>query len=158
MFYEILDHIDQLDTAEVADFFDQAAEQHCVGILLGSRMKGDDDTATLLRLLSEHPRWTITAVPECARDSSEVGIQMTWQTATKLTTDAMGFAPSAFMPATRRAPYLALAAWTGGHENSKRKSPSPHCVIIGDAPPPEGGEYGITMDRTREWSKRLVEP
>ncbi len=156
IFYEILDG--ELDASSITAFFDLAAQRKSVGVLLGPKIRSDDDTVMLLRALDDHPRWTIAGSQALARDSAEVGVQMTLQTAAGSSTDAMGFAPSAFMPTTRRAPYLALAAWTGGYENPNRKGSTPGWVTMGDAPPPELGSYDVTWERTRTASQRLAEP
>lgn len=158
LFYEVMGDISDVDADEVARFCDRAASECRVAILLAPQAKGDDHTAVLLRILAQHPRWEIAAEPELARDRTEVGVRMTWQTSAGQLTDVMGFAPSAYMPMTRRAPHLALAAWTGGHENPNRKRHEPRRVIIGDAPPPDGGDYAVTMERTREESKKLRAP
>lgn len=150
--------ISDVDAVDVASFFDRAASELRVAILLAPEAKGDDATAALLRILAEHPRWDIAAELELARDGTEVGVRMTWQTSAGQITDAMGFAPSAYMPMTRRAPHLALAAWTGAYENPNRKHRDPRRVIIGDAPPPDGGDYAVTMERTRESSRTLTAP
>ncbi len=158
LFYEVMGDIRDVDADDVAAFFDRAASDLRVAILLAPQAKGDDATAILLRVLADHPRWDISAAGELARDDAEIGVRMTWRTRAGQTTDAMGFAPSTYMPLTRRAPHLGLAAWTGGHENPKRKRHEPGHVIIGDAPPPELGTYSATMERTRESSRRLTAP
>lgn len=62
-----------------------------------------------------------------------IGIQ--WTTAGGLVSMPMGFAPFATMPVTRRAPYVCLATWAGGHENPHphRRKPMPGVVDFLDA-------------------------
>ncbi len=42
---------------------------------------------------------------------------MEWTIRPGLASSPMGLAPFATMPVTRRAPYVCIAAWPGGHEN-----------------------------------------
>ncbi|NVB38795.1 hypothetical protein G6O69_13220 [Pseudenhygromyxa sp. WMMC2535] len=156
LFYELFDSA--VDPAAVADFLDEAGQSGRVGVLLGVNLRGDDETASFLGALSSHPRWEISADPQLARDGREVGVRSTWTTSEGLRTDAMGFAPSAFMPVSRRAPYLALAAWTGGHANAQLERPKHGEVGMGDAPPPRDVDYEKSMDLTHRWSKRVREP
>lgn len=44
-----------------------------------------------------------------------IGVE--WQIGNGCVTSVMGLAPFATMPVTRRAPYVCLAAWPGGHDN-----------------------------------------
>lgn len=154
LFYEIICEASAVDTDEIADFMDRAGIARRVAVLLGPDMRNSDEIATLLRVLAEHPRWAIQSKPELARDDGEVGVCMTWTTSAGQTTHAMGFAPLAYMPASRRGPFPAIAAWTGGHENPHRTNQSPDHVIVGDAPPPDG-DYDGMMTKTRDRSKQL---
>lgn len=154
LFYEILGDVSAVDSEEIADFMDRAGNARRVAMLLGPDIKSDDEIATLLRVLAKHPRWDIQSKPELARDETEIGVCMRWTTSAGRTTHGMGFAPSAYMPVSRRGPFVALAAWTGGHENPHRRMSDPDHVIIGDAPPPDG-DYKSMMSKTRERSNQL---
>jgi hypothetical protein len=44
-------------------------------------------------------------------------VGMEWRIREGLSSAPMGLAPFATMPVTRRAPYVCIAAWPGGHDN-----------------------------------------
>ena len=44
-------------------------------------------------------------------------VGMEWRIRDGLASSPMGLAPFATMPVTRRAPYVCIAAWPGGHDN-----------------------------------------
>lgn len=147
-----------IDTDEVEIILDQCAEEERVALLLFPRMRGVEEIAELVRTLDTHPRWRACIDPAMARDADEVGLRLTWTTREKRTTNAMGFAPLGYMPVTRRAPYVAVAAWTGGHSNSIRSTKSEGEVTMGDAPPKmERAKYKVTLQKTREQTGRLIE-
>jgi hypothetical protein len=123
-----------VDPADVELFLDDCGRARRVGVLLLPFIREEAEIVDVALSLGTHPRWQVVVDPSMARDSSEVGIGMVWTTATNLVTHAMGFAPTLRMPVTRLAPCVAIAAWTGGHDNQYRKRPLLHEVTMGDAP------------------------
>jgi hypothetical protein len=147
-----------IDPDEVEIMLDQCAAEERVALLLFPRMRDAREVAELVRVLATHPRWRACVDPAMARDASEVGLRLTWTTREQRTTNAMGFAPLGYMPVTRRAPYVALAAWTGGHSNPIRTQKNEQEVTMGDAPPRmERPKYKVTLQETREHTARLIE-
>lgn len=89
----------------------------------------------------------------------DVAIGLWWQTAHGPWSSVMGFAPLGSMPVTRRAPYVAIVLWPGGHENIHRTD-RPAAVGIVQAPVvPDAQEYQRIWDRTKaKTSELLSEP
>jgi hypothetical protein len=72
----------------------------------------------------------------------------------------MGFAPLGSMPVTRRAPFVALAAWTGPKRNpqksKKMKAPDrPDEVGFVDMPPIQPDLHDSMWDATRKRVREL---
>ncbi|MBC8068976.1 MAG: hypothetical protein IAG13_11635 [Deltaproteobacteria bacterium] len=154
-FYEPLT---TLDADELELVLDGCGRDERVAVLLLPSVRRIEELATIIITLARHPRWRVRVVPAMARDDAEVAIQMTWTTEQGLTTNAMGFGPLAEMPATRRAPYFALAAWTGGHCNTVRSAKDPREVTMGDAPPKmDTPRYKAALTHTRAGTAALVE-
>jgi len=146
-----------IDADEVELVLDQCAEEERVALLLFPRMRAAEEIAEVVRILDGHARWHAVIDPAMGRDASECGIRLTWTTRESRSTNAMGFAPLGYMPVTRRAPYVAVAAWTGGHSNPIRSQKSEHEVTMGDAPPGmERAKYKETLKKTRKRTGELI--
>ena len=70
-----------------------------------------------LELLRQSPRWTVSREQVKKLETDELLIGLRWQASDELVSIPMGFAPFGTMPVTRRAPYVCVATWPGGHEN-----------------------------------------
>lgn len=86
------------------------------------------DEAELIEVLVTLPagshRWKVRDRGRTTDGRVLVGLE--WTTAKGDVSDAMGFAPLPSMPVPRRAPYFAIALWTGGHRNLERgNQPTP---------------------------------
>jgi len=80
-------------------------------------LRTHEDVADACRILSRSPRWKAERQSySCAVTGCE-GLRMDWTTRSGMRSAAMGFAPFGEMPVTRRAPYVALALWTGERLN-----------------------------------------
>lgn len=86
-----------------------------IAIFIGIRT--EDQLVEQLRILSRGPRWQITHEHPDGLETDDVMIGMTWQVREGLASSPMGLAPFGTMPVTRRAPYVCIAAWPGGHDN-----------------------------------------
>lgn len=115
-----------------------------------------------LQLLATGERWQLSreVVKGLVTDDVLVGIR--WTTAQQLTSLPMGFGPFATMPVTRRAPYVCLATWPGGHENPHRKKFQPKIIDFLDSAPAKSlsdDEYKRVWDgSTKRTAELLSEP
>jgi|SRR6185436_2836269 len=103
--------------ADVTRLFETGTDLHVpvVAIFLGIR--SEEELAGQLRLLAAGERWKITEERPEGLTTDDVLIGIEWTVRPGLASSPMGLAPFATMPVTRRAPYVCLAAWPGGHEN-----------------------------------------
>jgi len=75
---------------------------------------------------------------------------MDWTTRSGMRSAAMGFAPFGEMPVTRRAPYVALALWTGERLNPFHSRGPAGTVSMAHAP------HSWSEDKHREhWDKTV---
>ena len=118
------------DLVRIADFIDAESNDRRTALLLFPHLRCTQAIRELIEVLVKSPRWTVHSVPwgEHARYDDEL-IGLTWSTSAGLISQAMGFAPIGSMPATRRAPYAAIALWAGGHENQHRSKPKDPRIV-----------------------------
>ena len=109
----------------------------------------------MLEVLDGSQRWTVERVPWRKyerRDAVLVGVH--WANDAGNRMSVMGFAPLMTMPATRRAPYPALAIWGGGHDNvARNRQRAPRGVNVGIVNVPTGLEdkpHAAAWDKTVE--------
>lgn len=128
--------LDDVFPVEVERFLDAAADENAVGIVLLPELRTGEQICELLRLLGTRPRWRIAerAWRRHARPDVLVGVWL--QTRLGEETSVMGLAPLGSMPATRRAPYVGLAAWPGGLVNPFWTKPTPGRVGLVNMPLP----------------------
>ena len=123
---------------ELDTIFDAAAQGHLPAIVVFTGIR--DETALLeqLRVLTTGARWSVQRTSARGLETSDLLLEVSWRTAAGLTSTPMGFGPFPTMPVTRRAPYVCLGVWPGGHENQHphRGPPSPTAVDFLDAPLP----------------------
>jgi hypothetical protein len=103
--------------ANVSRVFEAAAQAHLPAVAAFTGIKTEDELVEQLRILGRGSRWTITRERPAGLVTNDVLIGIHWQIRDGLSSSVMGLAPFATMPVTRRAPYVCLAAWPGGHDN-----------------------------------------
>ena len=101
----------------VTRLFELGAEAHVPAIAIFLGIRTERELAEQLRILSAGERWKITEERPEGLATDDVLIGMEWTIRPGLASSPMGLAPFATMPVTRRAPYVCIAAWPGGHEN-----------------------------------------
>jgi hypothetical protein len=113
----------------------EATEDGKAIVLTFPFLKSAYDVATLLRTLASDRHWTCVERP--GSDASILNVDATWQVNGDKFSRVMGLAPLGTMPLTRRAPYVALCAWAGGHQNPWRQ-PVPdkprNAILFSDMP------------------------
>lgn len=122
---------------EIDAMFDLAAVEHLPVVAIFSAIRTETELIDQLRLLDTGDRWGLSR--EVVEDliTEDVLIGVRWQTPTGLLSVPMGFGPFPTMPVTRRAPYVCLATWPGGHENPHRKKFAPDMLDFLDSALPE---------------------
>lgn len=126
----VLNRFATSDTAAVAAFIDGAAADGKVAVLLFPRYRSARDVAVLASRLVTDARWDWARVRAGATPRPDVFMALSWTTPAGACSSAMGFAPIGTMPVTRRAPYVAIAVWGGGHENAHKKTRGPNVGFI----------------------------
>lgn len=117
LYQVFVDPLDDELPGEVESFLDAAAQERAAAIVVFPELRSAEDICALLRLLQGRERWRLESVPWKRHPRADLLLGLWWRTAAGDRTSVMGLAPLGTMPATRRAPYVALVAWTGGHEN-----------------------------------------
>lgn len=102
---------------DVTRLFDLGANAHVPAIAIFLGIRTERELIEQLRILSAGERWKITEEHPDDLVTDDVLIGMEWTIRPGLASSPMGLAPFATMPVTRRAPYVCIAAWPGGHEN-----------------------------------------
>lgn len=115
----------QFRPRRIETFFDEWAAAGLATVAVFPWVRVEDDIVEIVSRLAEADsgRWECRlSKAKLPRACTPIGIG--YRTRSGFLSDTMGFAPLLTMPATRRAPVVALAAWAGGRDN-------------GRAPPPE---------------------
>lgn len=87
-----------------------------------------------------------------------VGVGIEFSTRSKARSSVMGFAPSGFMPVTRRAPFVAMALWAGGRDNPFFRFSPAGTVNMADVPTGlERESYERTWQRSVAATRRRLE-
>jgi hypothetical protein len=102
---------------EVSEVLEHGAEARIPAFVLFTGIRSEAQLIEQLRILARGPRWTITREYPSGLSTDDLLIGIQWQIREGLSSSVMGLAPFATMPVTRRAPYVCLAAWPGGHDN-----------------------------------------
>lgn len=146
--------------ADLAGFFRGAAANERPGIAVFPEFRTTDDIVGLLVGLAGRSGWSLAHADwrQHARDDELVGLW--WHTPMGMRTSVMGFAPLGSMPVTRRAPFVAIAAWTGPKRNpqkaKKMKAPDPPDEVgFVDMPPPQAETHDSMWDATRKRVREL---
>lgn len=150
--------LDQELPGEIELFLDGAGEENAAAMLVFPELRAATDVCELVSLLHAEERWTISRAAWKKHEREELPISMYWRTASGDITSVMGLAPLGSMPATRRAPYVALVAWTGGRKNEFRTRHTKGEVGLVDMCLPEGmteETYRAAFKNTLRTTKRL---
>lgn len=91
-------------------------------LLIFPDLRTPADVARLLRALGNYPTWSVSRTSRKEHERADLLVSLEWNTPTGNVTAAMGMAPLGSMPITRRAPYVCIVLWPGGHENPFRQS------------------------------------
>ena len=102
---------------DVSRVFDAGARAQLPAIALFTGIRTEHALAEQLGILARGPRWTLTEEHPEGLTTDDVMVGMEWRIRDGLASSPMGLAPFATMPVTRRAPYVCIAAWPGGHDN-----------------------------------------
>ncbi|MBU8900955.1 hypothetical protein KRR26_35700 [Corallococcus sp. M34] len=147
--------------AGLSGFFTSAAQILRPGIAVFPEIRTADDLVGLLVGLAGKTGWSLSrdSWRKYARDDELVSLW--WRTPAGLRTSVMGFAPLGSMPVTRRAPFLAIAAWAGPKLNpqksTKMKTPDPSDEVgFVDLRPLQPEAYEKMWDATRQRVKELT--
>jgi len=119
------------DLPDIEHLIDDAAAREQIALFLFPRLRTPRDVAALALTLSQHERWTCSNVEWGAakRDGCSL-LSLNWTTQSGAPSSAIGFAPLGSMPVTRRAPYVAIALWSGGHQNEHKPSDRPEIGFV----------------------------
>ncbi|HEY1690589.1 MAG TPA: hypothetical protein VGG39_00420 [Polyangiaceae bacterium] len=118
---------DERTPALVNAAMDDAAQEGRAIILSFPRLRTGSSVAHLLRTLCQDERWQ---AKELDGSGATLDVALTWRTPGGKLSRVMGLGALSTMPVTRCAPYVALAAWTGGHENPWRQPKIPRNVVM----------------------------
>lgn len=118
-----LEEFTEADVAQLDGFLDGAGAEHNFAVALFPRVRTPRGIVRMLRALATGSRWSVSRVEwrKHARDGAAL-VGVTFTTAHGDRSSVMGFAPLGCMPVTRRAPYVALAAWAGGKVNPHKQT------------------------------------
>ena len=113
---------------DVSRTFEVGTATRLPAIAIFTGIRTEEQLVEQLRILSRGPRWGITREHPDGLETDDVMIGMTWQVREGVASSPMGFGPFGTMPVTRRAPYVCIAAWPGGHDNPYWKRYEEHIV------------------------------
>lgn len=102
---------------DVSRLFETGTDTHLPAIAVFTGIRTEAALIEQLSVLARAPRWRITREHPAGLITDDVMIGVEWQIGNGCASSVMGLAPFATMPVTRRAPYVCLAAWPGGHDN-----------------------------------------
>lgn len=102
---------------DVTRVFELGARAGLPAIAIFTGIRTEAGLVDQLRVLAAGNRWTITEEQPEGLVTDDVLIGIEWKIRDGLASSAMGLAPFATMPVTRRAPYVCIAAWPGDHDN-----------------------------------------
>jgi hypothetical protein len=103
--------------ADVSRIFEAGTKARLPALAVFPGIRTEAALVEQLRVLARGSRWRITREHPAGLITDDVMIGMEWQIGNGCMSSVMGLAPFATMPVTRRAPYVCLAAWPGGHDN-----------------------------------------
>lgn len=86
--------------------------------------------------------------------TEDILIGIEWRISDTLSSSIMGLAPFATMPVTRRAPYVCIAGWPGGHDNPHWKRYEEGIVHFLDT---DVSKLGLTPTKYRSLNKVSID-
>jgi hypothetical protein len=117
-YYTVQRSLSKRDVEALDDTIDGAAKNGLATIILFPLVRSTKDLMKVLNVLNSGDRWTVQRVAWGKHERADCAlIRIEWRTSGDMISSVGGFAPLAAMPATRRAPYVALAVWGGGRCN-----------------------------------------
>lgn len=119
--------------SDVDAIFDLAAEQQLAAVIVLPTVRSEASLLAQLDHLATGERWRLSRRTVAGLSTKDLLVGIEWQTSAGLTSGPMGFGPFPTMPVTRRAPYVCIATWPGGHENPYWKRFVPSKVDFLDA-------------------------
>jgi hypothetical protein len=102
---------------DVSRLFEAGTRNHLPAFALFTAIRTEAELIEQLSVLARGSRWRITREYLADLPTDDVMIGMEWQIGNGCASSVMGLAPFATMPVTRRAPYVCLTGWPGGHDN-----------------------------------------
>lgn len=102
--------------------FTFAAQSKMFALAIFPLISSENQLDELIQMLSNNDRWKAN---EIGWDAEHRMVELHWRNPEGLDCNAVGFAPTLAMPASRRAPYVAVGVWPGGHDNQFLKRPGP---------------------------------
>ena len=139
------------DLALIEAGIDSAGQQGALALVLFPLLRTGEHVVELVRFLSNSARWQVEALEwiDHPREGESM-FALRYRTTAGLSMHSMGFAPLGCMPVTRRAPYVAVALWTGGFENPHRKTTTEGEIGVIDCMPVDAeGEAYTKVDLIR---------
>ncbi len=145
----VVDEVDDDTPADLDTFLRAAHGRKKLLLVIFRRMREAAHIRRLLRVIGrasrvEGSRWTI----EQASDSEgHALLDLFWAPPGEDRASIVGFAPLGSMPVSRRAPFVAMVAWTAGRANTNRTKRDSF-VSVGDAPF-DGADYPTLLASTK---------
>jgi hypothetical protein len=114
------------DLPTIDGFIESSATDRKTFFVLFPHVRSAPGILKILDVLDGGERWSVERLAwrKHAR-SNAVPIGVYWSNSAGNRMSVMGFAPLLAMPTTRRAPYVGIAIWGGGHENKQRNKEHP---------------------------------
>lgn len=129
-----LNELNRDAVAGLEAFIDTSGAANRFAVVLFPRLRTARGIGRMLQTLATRERWRASRLEwrhHPREGAALVGLR--YRTVHGEESSVMGFAPLGCMPVTRRAPYVALAAWGGGKLNKHKNSPAGEVGFI-DAP------------------------
>jgi hypothetical protein len=122
---------------QIDEIFETASSDDIPGVAIFPAIRTEEQLIKQLELLATGKRWTLRRVAVGGLTTADLLLGLEWKTSSELVSLPMGFGPFVTMPATRRAPYVCIATWPGGHANPHRKRPKKNIVDFLDCALPK---------------------
>jgi hypothetical protein len=114
------------DIPTIEGVIDAAAEDGKATAIIFPHLRTAASISRMLGVLASGDRWSVDRVPWGKYERPDAAlVRVLWRTSDQLSSSVGGFAPLGTMPATRRAPYVALVLWGGQKCNPHKRTPNP---------------------------------
>jgi hypothetical protein len=120
------DLVNKSTAATLDSIFQVASEKGLFALAIFPLIRAEAQLADLLRNLRAQSQWRCGEFDLKDREYDKregMLVDLRWVRASGVESNVLGFAPFGSMPITRRAPFVALGAWCGGHDNRLRAKP-----------------------------------